>query len=244
MKLKENIKRIFTGLILIFSLTLMVGCEKDFNEPQKPEQTPVNVSFNLKMDIKEKPMTKGFDINTWVYNYNPNQFELKLSNNENTYTKMVSVEELKNGSVSINMLKGTYQVSFITTHQTGIGQYLDIKIDEEIYINGGGITLNGIINDFLIIVDIPNILSSVIYKDIVDATNLLGQLNFNSVGGFWWGYLEDINYNILRINWTGDLRDNYNLDFVENGNVYIYLRPSEHQTTIIIPELPVNKIVI
>jgi hypothetical protein len=72
----------------------------------------------------------------------------------------------------------------------------------------------------------------------------MGSLNFDSVGGYFWGYLNSETNNILRINWTGGTSDNYPLNFATNGNVYIYLRPTEHQTTLIIPDLPVNQIII
>jgi hypothetical protein len=116
----KKIKKILIGIFLILSTSLLFqSCSKEpWQAPGEQETTPyrelITTTFNLSTAIKDIDMnSKSFNPDLWVYNYSTTQFELKFTNQWSTYTKQVSINELKSGSVSMTMYSGTYNVSSI-----------------------------------------------------------------------------------------------------------------------------------
>lgn len=84
------------------------------------------------------------------------QFELKFTNIYNTYTKQVSVNELRQGNVTMTMFAGKYDVSYNPVHNPLYSDKIDVSINMTgVNVNGSPINLTGNIEDGLFIVDIP-----------------------------------------------------------------------------------------
>ena len=116
--------------------------------------------------IQVQPLTKSWSINDWIFNYNPNQYELKFTGtHNNVYTYSKSIAELQTG-FAITVLPDTYTVTYLTQHQgttteNPLSQTLDISINDTKAIN----TITPVIltannNDYLIIVDVNELQQS------------------------------------------------------------------------------------
>jgi hypothetical protein len=184
-------KLYYFGFILIMALGLgLTSCNRTpIEQPSKPEM--VTQSFGL-TNVQELGM-KSFDPNAWVYQYNSQQFELKISNEYNTYTRLVSIPELLQGNVILTMVKGVYDVSYTPVHPNKYSPYLDVRIEETgVQIMGTPINLEGQYDASLVIIDVPTV--SEVSTGSFDCTRESGlQTNFFNYDqrGFFYAYTSE-----------------------------------------------------
>jgi hypothetical protein len=185
----EPIKKIQTKIIMFLMLVgigfLSMSCDKDKQyEPPTQNEQMIMQSFSLEIPVKEIPMTKGtFIPGDWVHPFSDVKFELKITNAFNTYTRMVSVNELRAGTINIQMIPGTYDITYTPTHSPKFAVVLDIGVNmTNVVVNGAGIiTMQGILLDALVIIDIPGI-----ERINYNYPALAGFVH--DAKGFWWAY--------------------------------------------------------
>lgn len=145
---------ILLALYLIGGILLFTSCERD-KLPDKPITVQVQTQ-----GLIIKPLTKSFNPTDWIFNYNPNQYELKFTGTHgNVYTYQKSISELQTG-FPITILPDTYLVTYESQH---IGQtttntlsiYLDIGINISKNVSTNApVILTANHKDYLIVVDI------------------------------------------------------------------------------------------
>lgn len=184
---------IFTIVGIFLLSVLLTSCEKHINN-----DSPQMVTQTLHLDniIKEYDLKKSFDPNTWNYVYDPGSYNITLSNAENTYTKSVTIDQLLNGSVSVDMLTGVYNITYSTPHifdagyNQAIEDHIDISINNtDIQIEGSPIPLLGVYTDKMIVVDLPNTSSVKFYFSNPDGiTNFASDPNSYFMNGVYYCY--------------------------------------------------------
>jgi hypothetical protein len=160
--------------------------DRGFPPPQQTEQTIETVSqyFGMQIGTESTQMTgKSWNITTWTPEYSPTAVNLTVTGTGSSfgtnYTKTVTVAELKQG-ITFDMLAGTYKVTYETIHKQAsgysmnsysitqlttpqnktVGQYLDIKIDQDVTITGSPLNLQATLTDALVVVDINGVTSA------------------------------------------------------------------------------------
>lgn len=169
-----------TTLLSALLLFFIVGCEK---LPLKPEGELITQTFGLY--TSSNIPDKSWDFNSWIWNYNTTPATLTLTGTGasigNNYTLETTIQALVNGTASIQMLRGTYDITYTTPHQISsnslflngqlssivlnnpqdyahLSENIDIKVEMfGVSVEGTPITLTSTVNDVLIVVDIPTL---------------------------------------------------------------------------------------
>jgi len=234
-------------LVLLTSI-FFTSCRKDLNEP---EVELVEVSINTQ-GLYTHPLLKSAQLNIdeWVINYNPFAYDIIFSGSE-IYTYSKSINELKSG-FTIKVLPGTYNVSYKSIHQsnntsTDVSMYLDIVINEVVTItNSGEVTLTAQPDDYLVIVDIPNLETNITNlikpdKSLIKMNKIINTSHFE----YSFGYL-DVNLSSLNISiqtpTNGILTTTINN--ISKGNIYHIVAGKEGTLNFNFVELVHNQIMI
>jgi hypothetical protein len=153
-----------TAIMIIgfLSITGLSGCKKDDQKPQaKKEMITQEVKLTNFQTIPIKS-EKQFDINQWVWNYNPTKADLLFTSKTDptdNISMSVNIDDLIAG-VQVSIYKDKYDISFKSPHvdydASFASQYLDIEINmQDIDITGIPINLIGSYTDYLVVLDIP-----------------------------------------------------------------------------------------
>ena len=248
MKAQRKRTKLGTSIIAVFSavMILLSGCEK------KPNEETVLQTFGINIYSNESIIrTKSWNPDEWIYNYATTPATLTLTgvDNEKVYTANCTISQLIAGTVTINMLQGTYNVSYVTPHKQSeniwslnslsissigaraVGDVLDIAINQQIYVSGTPITLNATLDDALIIVDIPDV-------DYV-LTSLIPNLNDQmpkllKENTYHYAYVNNGRYLKLYPNFT-----EINLSDLSKGNAYHIVTDIGASVNLIIPDMEV-----
>lgn len=149
----------FAGAVFFFS-----SCERD-KLPDKPITVQVQTQ-----GLIIQPLTKSFSVDEWIFNYNPNQYELKFTGEKgNVYTYQKSITELQNG-FPITVMPDNYSVTYESLHNQTVNAPLDDKLDISIneIKNINTVTpviLNANNDDYLVILD-NNSITAIIWNQI------------------------------------------------------------------------------
>lgn len=147
-------KNKFLSLLLFAVVALSVaftGCKKD--EPQK---APITVKVQTE-GLKVSDL-KSFDLSTWQYNYNQNQYELTFTGSQgNTYVFNKSIAEMAAG-FEIVIQADNYTIEYEALHtpttNAPLDNVIDIVINENQTITSNlNVVLHASNDDFLIIMD-------------------------------------------------------------------------------------------
>ncbi len=201
--------------IVIAVLTLTLNSCEEITDNKLQE---VNQSFGLNINSNESDIKlKSWNPTEWVYTFYqyPVTFTLAGVSNGKTYTKECTVQELRDGTVSFQMLPGDYTVSYTTPHWQSempwsmndveglgtigrrvqltdagraVGDKLDIKINNTISVTGTPITLNATLDDALIVVDVPNVQEVKVFLNNFSEVNPPRLLN--NITGIHYGYVN------------------------------------------------------
>lgn len=233
-KLINTIGILTMAILMAFSLS---SCDK---EPIIERQL-ITQELTLS-NIYTMPMTKGFDPTTWVYEYNTTPAILTFTSVDNpaeTVTQSVTIQQLMQG-INVTIYAGTYNITYQTVHSTTDFTKLDIKINmQNVKVTGTPIALNGTYDDYLIIVDIPDVFSITIDY----WTNYQMQLTKNEELNVWYAYsnIMDATYTYL-IRFNDMSTKTFNLGGKTLGQIYWYTSPIGAGTTITFPNWIINKI--
>lgn len=213
MKAQRKRTKLGTSIIAVFSavMILLSGCENKTDEE-------VYQSFGIDIKSNESDINlKSWNPTEWVYAFYqyPVTFTLAGVTNGKTYTKECTVQELKDGTVSFQMLPGDYTVSYTTPHWQSelpwsmndveglgtiqrrvqlndagkaVGDKLDIKINNTISVTGTPITLNATLDDALIVVDVPDVEEVKVFLSNFSEINPPRLLN--NITGIHYGYVN------------------------------------------------------
>lgn len=229
--LKIRLWKIALVSILTTVLLFFASCEK---QDTKPETKVITQSFTLAPVVNDISKKSTFDPEQWVHNYSTTPYTLNISNNTNTYTIDVSIQELLTGTVSLEMVTGTYDIIYTPTHSQDFDNNLDVAINmTDVEINGSPVTLQGTINDALIILDLQDIT----YVDLMNHSGSFTQ----DPQGFYFAYTALPEYNFrLEFNVYPDLVY-INNNSVELGKVYWYVDQLGATLELNIPEMSIQK---
>lgn len=262
--------------MMVFTLTTFEACNKQYAERDFPEPTPteqvqtVNQSFGVTIGTGTSQMTaKSWNVTTWVYKFSPNPAILTLTGTGasvgQNYTASCTVAELKAGTVTVNMLPGTYTVKYTTPHirttdsyvynsvetnslnqAVQVGDVLDIKIDNSFMITGTPLNLTATLDDALIIIDIPvNVVQVNKTNSFVVGDYLAKLLNtYNDTDKFFYAYVSQGVW--LKLNGVNKI---VTVDKIVDGtgylkgNSYHLISSFNTSSSLIIPEM-INQTVI
>ena len=273
----DYLKGFISGLAIMMPAVLLAlsitveSCNKDFNDRNYPDPTPqteqaqtVYQSFGVTIKTGTSQMdAKSWDATTWVYKYSTVPANLVLTGTGasvgQNYTQSCTVAQLQAGTVSINMLPGTYQISFVTPHiqtsdsySTGghslaelvgtppIGDVLDIKIDNTTTVTGTPLSLTATLEDALVIIDISNESTALASKTNAFGSILPKLLNtYYSSQGVLYGYVNaglwlKLNISARIIDGTGYVK----------GNAYHLISAFQASSSLIIPNMTVQNVIV
>jgi hypothetical protein len=239
----SNLRKGVTTVVLFMALLSIgiVGCKKYDDDPTPPPIERELITQDLKLtNIYSMPMTKGFDPTTWVYEYNTNAYTLtftSVNNPAETVTKNVTIAELQAG-ISVTLFAGTYNITYQTAHSTTNFTKCDIKINmTNVQIVGSPIALSATYDDYLIIVDMPNMLN----VNVVNWVNYT--MSFTLKDGFYYAYsnINDPAYT-LRVVFTDMTNKPFDLGGKTLGHIYWYTTPLGATTNITFPAWIIDKI--
>lgn len=164
-KLKKNLITAIGCMVLMF---LFSGCQKQYDEPNPPRieqgtaQKLITQTFTLQTVTTEEIGTKGakgamqFDPAQWQYVYSDVPYTLTIQSATNTYTKVVSVQDMLSGGVQLSMVAGNYSVTYTPTGLPKVDTKLSVSISmTNILVTGTPIILQGQLASSLVIVDMP-----------------------------------------------------------------------------------------
>ena len=221
---------------LIGAVFLLTSCEKD-KLPDKPITVQVQTQ-----GLIVKPLTKSFSVDEWVFNYNPNQYELKFTGTHgNTYTYNKSIAELQTG-FPITVLPDNYNVTYQSKH-TGVTETnllsntLDIKINDIKNINTiTPVVLTANNDDYLIVVDINDmnnaqIMQNGIWESMFTVPNdiyryaYLNQLQDLDIRYTYYSTVENGNRTVNKTLTNPQLNNIYHMLSTFNGESNINILP-------------------
>lgn len=199
-----------------------------------PQEQLILQTFDITTIVKEQPLTKSWNPETWIYNYSDTKFELKLTNQTNTYSKIVSINELRTGTVSINMVVGKYDITYTPIHSPLFSSVLDVSINmSDVEINGTPVILQGTLDDALIILDLPN---------ITDIQHNGSAVFYQHPDGYWYAYTnKPINELNLTIN-NGETYKTVSVTLLQTGKVYWFVSNLGATFQLNIPAMEIIKI--
>jgi hypothetical protein len=193
-------------------------------------------------NIYSMPMTKGFDPTTWVYEYNTTPALITFTSVDNpaeTVTQSVTIQQLMNG-INVTIYAGTYNITYQTVHSTTDFTKLDIKINmQNVKVTGTPIALNGTYDDYLIILDMPDVFN--IDNDYWEGYKI--SLTKNEDLNIWYAY-SNINNPVFTflIRFSDMSTKTFNLGGKTLGQIYWYTSPIGANTQITFPAWVINKI--
>lgn len=240
----KTIKNIILGLMIVSSI-FIVGCKKDLEQSTPPnEQQTITQTFTLNNLHLNDGRMKSYNPDTWVYKYSTTQFELKFTGKYKTYTKLVSIDELKTYGITISMYSGVYDITYSPIHSPLYSDVLDIRIDmTNVNINGSPINLIGQLDDALIIVDIPK---NLLLDFPLGVTNIDSPSNptllYNSTDDFYYGYTNINPISPLMVCFLDGYRGFLTINNFEKGKVYWFSRENSGTLTLTIPDMVVERI--
>jgi len=222
--------------IAFMMLIFFTGCKKD--EPQGNNK-PITVQCQAQ-GIAVQPLTKSWSISDWIFNYNPNQYELKFTGTHgNVYTYSKSIAELQTG-FEITILPDTYNVTYQSEHTPESGSLLskklDIKINDAVTINTNTpVVLKANNDDFLIIVDINNITQAEVMKNgfpynmfnSPDLTKTFKYAYYNEIGDVTIRYWNG-GQNYIKTISNAQLNNIYHMLSTFNGSTNINILPFDY----------------
>lgn len=248
-KLRINELKTTLSLMLIATMIMFSSCEKNIDSPTPAPETInqkelVDVQISLTTKIKEMPMTKSFDPTLWQYQFSDDKYELKFTNQYNTYTKQVSVNEMRAGTVIMKMFAGNYNVSYNPIHSPLYDNKIDVAINQNsVNINGTPITLEGTLEDALIIIDIPKTLLFPYPSAISDSRDInLPKLNYDSNNDFYYGYTNTRPINPLTIYYLDNTFGSVDIPTFQKGKVYWMSKEQNGTTVLNFPNMEVERI--
>ena len=236
--LKEKLSATVLALMMIFAIGL-TSCDK---EPIEQREL-ITQELTLK-NIYTMPMTKGFDPTTWVYEYNTTPAIITFTSVDNpaeTVTQSVTIQQLMQG-INVTIYAGTYNITYQTVHSQTDFTKLDIKINmQNVKVTGTPIALTATYDDYLLIVDMPNVLNI----NCDNWTNYQMTFTYNTDLNIWYAYsnINDATYSYL-IRFTDMSTKTFNLGGKVLGQIYWYTSPIGAGTTITFPQWIINKITI
>jgi hypothetical protein len=208
------------AILLTLSITV-ASCNKQADQQNFPDPTPIEQAntvtqyFSVTTDLEKTQMdAKSWDITTWQWLYSATPATLNIigtgSSAGKNYTKSTTVEQLRTGTTSVNMLPGTYNITYATIHdrttnifsingistanlnyQPILSEHLDIKVaNNEINITGSPIQMTATLEDYLLVVDIPNVSGVKFTNDDFSGNQCL--LLYNSADKYHWGYFTSV----------------------------------------------------
>jgi len=235
-KLNRKINAMRSHLATISAIVLLAivftSCKKDIQAPERM----ITQSFSLVTPIQQD-IRKSFDPLTWVYNYSDVRYELKLTNENNTYTQNVSVNEMIAGVITFEMIAGVYDVSYNPVCYTPFYHVLNVSINmNDVNIQGTPIQLLGDLASSLIIVDVPNAMW------IADELgNTLNEPQFvHDARGFWWTYTNTAFSNYV-IGKSDNTYPTFSVNPLALGKVYWFASSVNGGITIDIPDMEIIK---
>ena len=231
--------------IVLFTTILLGSCKKDFEQPTPPnEQQTITQTFTLNNLHLNDGRMKVYNPDTWVYKYSTTQFELKFTGKYKTYTKLVSIDELKTNGITISMYSGIYDITYSPIHSPLYSDVLDISINmTNVNINGSPINLIGQLDDALLIVDIPKNLLYDYPNGVLDNRgSSLPTLLYNSTDDFYYGYVNSNPINPLTVYFLDNSYGLLNITSFEKGKVYWFSRENSGTLTLTIPNMIIERI--
>lgn len=252
-KINQNLKKKIVSGIGIVSLMLLMafgftGCNKDLNDNTPTPQIREKVTLPIQIrNFVSEPMSKSFDINKWIWIYNPNQYNLVFTNPTNPVdntTVSLSINQMIAGA-SVSLYRGSYNLSFISTHTSY--QTLDASINMSgVNIQDTPIYMTGKYEDALVVIDLPNIIS----WHIVPQNGIDTPIFTKSPEGFLYAYIDQGGrYDMpVTVHIDDGSQDGINKTIplypLVNGNVYLYCSVLGAQTNLTFPQWVVNRITI
>jgi hypothetical protein len=257
------LSKLITMVVLATTVIFFQSCNKNRDNNNFPDPTPVEQtvyqSFGLRASTEVTAMNnRSWDKDSWTYNFSALPFQLKLTGvgNPNVYTQDVTVSQLKEGTVSINMLPGTYNVTYETIHtQAGdawsingtnlfatnaIGNVLDIKIQHSITVTGTPVLLTATLQDALIVVDIPS--TNKVERYLDSDMSSIAPLLLNTVPTIHYGYVNKPSW--LRIFIENTSPKILDMSMIMNGEAYHIITPFGATVNLIVPDMVVHEVVI
>jgi hypothetical protein len=160
-KLVQNISILSMCIILAFSLA---SCNKQPYDPTPPteQQQTVTQYFGLTTVKQSDIISKNYNPQTFTIAYSDVQYMLTISNQQNTYHKLCSVNELRAGTIAVTMIVGTYNVDYqpILDNDQPYTSTLNVAIHMQgIAFDGSPKILQGTLMQSLIIMDLGGISS-------------------------------------------------------------------------------------
>jgi hypothetical protein len=265
-KLLHNLRYCGETLLCIIGLVgllTLASCNKTYNDapfipPKQTEQTVLQ-SFGMQIGNETTDLSRSWDKTAWVINFNqvPTIFTLTGTGASagRNYSVTCTEGDLKAGNVSLTILPGTYTAKYHTIHNyldmdtwviNGMNpayiwsppdNVMDIKINNDLTLTGTPIVLTAVLDDYLIIVDIPTVTSVGVYnvQNYVGTCSGLSPLLFNTFyasKGFHYAYINDVtNYELFPSNKI------VSGTTFQNGNAYHVISAFAAVTTINIPDL-------
>ena len=232
---KQKLQIASMAILLIFAIGL-TSCDK---QPIQREM----ITQELKLtNIYTMPMTKSFNPTEWVYEYNTEPALITFTSVDNpneTVTRLVTIEQLMQG-ITVTIYEGTYNITYQTVHSELYFTQLDIKIDmKNVIVNGAPIALEATYDDYLLIIDLPDVLS--VYSENCENYEL--KFTKNQAMNVWYAYSNINNpVYVIAIRFNDGTTKTFTLVNMILGQIYWYTSPIEHNTTITFPNWTINKI--
>jgi hypothetical protein len=241
-RINKTLKEKLSATVLAFMMIFAIGLTSCDKEPIEQREL-ITQELTLK-NIYTMPMTKGFDIDTWVFEYNTTPAIITFTSVDNpaeTVTQSVTIQQLMQG-INVTIYAGTYNITYQTVHSQTNFTKLDIKINmQNVKVTGTPIALTATYDDYLLIVDMPNVFS--ISCDYW--TNYQMTFTYHSDLNIWYAYsnINDATYSYL-IRFADMSTKTFNLGGKVLGQIYWYTSPIGAGTTITFPQWIINKITI
>lgn len=265
--------KLLSAVLTASAFFIMVACDKDINEipftaPDEPTQEMTTQSFGMKLIVDKQSINKeakSWSPATWVLNYSTDPAYLVLTGTGasagQNYKELCTVAQLQTpGAVLINMLPGTYNITYKTAHkwttdawvftipQNGnlfteedlqyspkVGDVLDIAVvNNGISITGTPIVLEATCDDALIIVDIPSVGGVKLYPSI-DCSGNAPQMLRNIPNMYHFAYLNTPSF----LRFTAGTERIVDASGYQKGNAYHLISEFEAASTINIPDMNV-----
>ena len=273
--MKTNFTKILAVLMMAFTLITFQSCDKQFNDapfevPPTPIEQTITQSFGLKIGTEAHQMnTKSWNVLQWQPEYSPIPVNLVVTGTGSSvgtnYTRSVTVAELKAG-ITFDMLAGSYKVTYETLHQQAsgeslngwslaqltvpknktVGQYLDIKIDNDVIITGSPLNLQATLQDALIVVDINGVTGAERHVQATQEAICSKLLDTKfATDGIYYGYInaQPLYVYLYAPSYSGG-GTMVNLTQAQSGRAYHLVKPFNAAVVLNIPNLESENIIV
>lgn len=146
--------------VIMFVALILTGCNKGSDYTPTPPDTRQTITQELRLsnfDIKDYS-NKGFDLNTFIWNWNPESYNLIFTNPtrpSDSKTMTATINQLKTG-LAVELFRGVYNIDYVSTHSTTNYSQVDGKIAmNSVIVQGSPIDMTGQYADFMIVVELP-----------------------------------------------------------------------------------------